>query len=279
MSDRVTCHLRVMGRITHARLADLFEFMKDQDLHDEYDFDNLNCPECVFHACRGGLSTDAGLDLAALANEFDVVAVWFVFSHDEGNAFAQFWLPHGDCLEYPIRENFRELLVPLRLTDNQLEKARLFQELLGKGLVIVPEGQKRAPAISPLTSIVHGQPLAFWLETAAALWEQVVDPTYVLEYVKEATSQNCNCGMAQLREFVANLSIECDALYERVCEELDWDDSFYWEFVPRFMNWCVNWPEMELHPDYVERFVKAYQFDKTDLSRAAFQEPEGGGVP
>lgn len=74
------------------------------------------------------------------------------------------------------------------------------------------------------------------LFTAMCIWEALLEtrkhPGF--EYSKEQV------GWAQTRSDAADFSEPCHRAYEYAHKHLGYDDSYDWDWVPRFVTMCVN---------------------------------------
>ena len=265
-SDHTTCHLRVLGRINHFDLDKLLKEINEVNTFDEHDDKSLNCPQWTYHDIKYGDHTKIGVDLPKLANDYGVTLCWITTAYGEGSTKAQFFQPSSQgkyCVEIPISDDCRELLVSVKREPRYQSQVAEFQKLIERGLMV-----GMVSVIENWNSEkVHRQPLLYWLESAACLWEQCVDPTYELEYHKDLEQLRENNGVAVTREFITSLTGACDELWGRMMDADLWDDIFDWEFCPRFLNWCVDFENMKLHTHYERIFMTAYKRDMRDLSR------------
>jgi hypothetical protein len=72
--------------------------------------------------------------------------------------------------------------------------------------------------------------------TAMCIWEALLEDRCHLgfEYSKEQV------GWAQTRSIAGEFAEPCNEAWEYAHKHLGYDDSFDWDWVPRFMTHCVN---------------------------------------
>lgn len=91
--------------------------------------------------------------------------------------------------------------------------------------------------------------------SAACLWE------HFLENIDDYSYFRRRAGMAQFRDNVCQMARPVEEAYIRVVDIYGYDDCFDWEFVPLFINTCVNSNTIELLPDYLNLLDGALPHD------------------
>ncbi|WP_419902085.1 hypothetical protein [Kiloniella sp.] len=83
--------------------------------------------------------------------------------------------------------------------------------------------------------------------SAMTLWETYLEDPTSYPYVEHLRGDN---GTVELRDMFAQLVPALDAAWE-VAEEAGYVDPFDFEFVPLFLNECVD-DELQVKPDWKE---------------------------
>jgi len=81
--------------------------------------------------------------------------------------------------------------------------------------------------------------------SAACLWE------HFLENIDDYSYYRNRVGMAQFRDSVCRMARPVEEAYNYVVDLYQYDDCFDWEFVPLFINMCVNPQTLDLLPGYL----------------------------